>query len=272
MQTIDGKSVLYVELKKALYGTMQAALLFWKLLTSKLIAIMGFEINPYDWCVANKTIDGKQCTILWHVNNLKISHGNPKVVTSVIKQLVLEFGKEAPLTITRGKTHDYLGMTLGYSIDSKVQIKMNDYIDNMISNLPADMDGELATPALNHLFEVNTEDTQVMLDKVQADMFHHKITMWPNSFSCANEPGPIYKRQLHFCVQEIGPCHEVLARYSKHAACTRGRQYERDEVVGRCVLCRPSGHEKSYWRSYVTGKRSCARDLNVPKDQHHELH
>ena len=34
----------------------------------------GFEINTYDWCVANKMIDGKQSTILWHVYDLKISH------------------------------------------------------------------------------------------------------------------------------------------------------------------------------------------------------
>jgi hypothetical protein len=73
VQTINGKLVLYVELKKALYSTVRAALLFWRLLTSKLVA-MGFEINPYDWCAANKTIDGKQCTILWHVDNIKISH------------------------------------------------------------------------------------------------------------------------------------------------------------------------------------------------------
>jgi hypothetical protein len=145
VQTVNGKSVLYVELKKALYGTMRAALLFWRLLTSKLVN-MGFEVNPYDWCDANKTINGKQCTILWYVDNLKISHVDPKVVTSVIKQLEAEFGKEAPLTITRGKTHDYLGMTLDYSIDGKVQIKMIDYIDNMVSDLPADMDGESATP------------------------------------------------------------------------------------------------------------------------------
>jgi hypothetical protein len=39
--------VLFFELKKALYGTMRTALLFWKLLTLKLIAI-GCEINPYD--------------------------------------------------------------------------------------------------------------------------------------------------------------------------------------------------------------------------------
>jgi Reverse transcriptase (RNA-dependent DNA polymerase) len=106
IQTINGKQVLYVELKKALYGMMRAALLFWKLLTSKLVA-MGFEINPYNWCVANKTINKKQCTILWHVDNLKISHEDPGVVTDIIKQLKKEFGAEAPLTVMRGKVHDY---------------------------------------------------------------------------------------------------------------------------------------------------------------------
>ena len=40
-----GKTVLYVELLKALYGTLRAALLFWKLLSKKLVE-WGFEINP----------------------------------------------------------------------------------------------------------------------------------------------------------------------------------------------------------------------------------
>ena len=31
-----GKPMLYVQLKKALYGTLEAALLFWKLLSNKL--------------------------------------------------------------------------------------------------------------------------------------------------------------------------------------------------------------------------------------------
>jgi Reverse transcriptase (RNA-dependent DNA polymerase) len=191
VQTINGKSVLYVELKKALYGTMRAALLFWRLLTSKLVA-MGFKINPYDWCVANKTINGKQCTILWHVDDLKISHADPGVVTDVIKQIEKEFGKEAPLTIMRGKTHDYLGMTLDYSIDGKVQIKMFDYIDNMLKELPADMDGESATPAPNHLFEVNSEN-QVLLGKEKADMFHHNVAKL--LFLCKRATRPDIQRQ-----------------------------------------------------------------------------
>jgi hypothetical protein len=52
----NGKTVLYV--KKALYGTLKAALLFWKWLSSQLQE-WGFELKPYDSCVANKSINGK---------------------------------------------------------------------------------------------------------------------------------------------------------------------------------------------------------------------
>ena len=62
--------MLHVQLKKALYGTLQAALMFWKLL-SEILQEWGFTLNPYDKCVANKNIEGKQCTIIWHVDDLK---------------------------------------------------------------------------------------------------------------------------------------------------------------------------------------------------------
>ena len=54
-----GRTVLYVYLKKDLSGKIQAALLFLRNLTSGLQE-WGFEINPPDWCVANKTVDGKK--------------------------------------------------------------------------------------------------------------------------------------------------------------------------------------------------------------------
>lgn len=43
----NGKEVLYVVLKKALYGTLQVALLFWEDLSTFLIEELGFTINPY---------------------------------------------------------------------------------------------------------------------------------------------------------------------------------------------------------------------------------
>jgi hypothetical protein len=108
----------YIRLLKALHGTLRAARLFWKMPSEQLIE-WGFEINPYDWCVANKVIDGKQCTVRWHVDGLKISHQDKRVVTSLIEDLKSVFGKEAPLTVTRGKIHEYLGMTIDYSIPKK---------------------------------------------------------------------------------------------------------------------------------------------------------
>ena len=170
-----GKKVLYVQLKKALYGTLRAALLFWQRLTSKLVK-WGFVVNNYDWCVANKTVNGKQCTILWHVDDLKISYVDPAVVTQVISQLEKEFGKEAPLTIRRGKVHDYLGMTLDYSVHGKVRFRMSDYIKDMLTDLPEDMEGLSATPAALHLFEVSPESGDRALNQERAEFFHTTVT------------------------------------------------------------------------------------------------
>ena len=76
--TVDakGQKVLYVQLSKALYGLLRATILFYRKLRKELEEY-GFEINPYDPCVANKmTESGKQLTVLWHVDVLKISCEN----------------------------------------------------------------------------------------------------------------------------------------------------------------------------------------------------
>ncbi len=67
-----GTPVLYVKLQKALYGLMRASLLFYRKLRLELEAY-GFEVNPYDPCVANlESPGGKQLTVIWHVDNLMV--------------------------------------------------------------------------------------------------------------------------------------------------------------------------------------------------------
>ena len=72
--------VLYVEALNALYGIMKAALLFYIKFVKNLKS-NGFELNPYDPCVANKIVDGAQLTVVWHVHDLKVSHVDAGVVT-----------------------------------------------------------------------------------------------------------------------------------------------------------------------------------------------
>jgi hypothetical protein len=57
--------VLYVIIAKAIYGMLQAALLFYKKLFADLKTI-GFETNPYNPCVANDMVNGRQHTLTWH--------------------------------------------------------------------------------------------------------------------------------------------------------------------------------------------------------------
>jgi hypothetical protein len=57
-----GMKQLMVKCHNALYGTMVASLLYYRKFV-KCLTDVGFIINPYDPCVANKIIEGKQMTI-----------------------------------------------------------------------------------------------------------------------------------------------------------------------------------------------------------------
>ena len=93
---------------------MKAALLFYLKYIKNLKSI-GFVLNPYDPCVANKIVDGAQLTVVWHVDDLKLSQLDAVVVTrmSVWLQKTYErlFGDgSSAMKLKRGKIHEYLGM------------------------------------------------------------------------------------------------------------------------------------------------------------------
>jgi hypothetical protein len=60
----NNQALLYVKLSKAIHGLLKSALLFYKKFVKDLKNYESpFTINPYDPCVANATINGKQMTI-----------------------------------------------------------------------------------------------------------------------------------------------------------------------------------------------------------------
>jgi hypothetical protein len=86
--TLDkkGQKQILVECLNVLHGTMVASLLYYQKFT-RTLKNENFIMNPYDLCVWNKMIEGKQCTICFHVDNCKISHKSKTVVDNVIKWL-----------------------------------------------------------------------------------------------------------------------------------------------------------------------------------------
>jgi hypothetical protein len=170
--TVDrkGTAMLYVKMQKALYGLLRSALLFYRKLVAD-IQGEGFVLNPYDPCVANKDVDGKQMTVCWHVDDLKVSHCDPEQVTIFGDWLSKKYG--VAVAVHRGKVHDYLGMIFDFSAKGKVMVTMIEYIKNMIKEFPEEITATKTSPAADHLFTVRDRALAKPLPEEQAMAFHH---------------------------------------------------------------------------------------------------
>jgi hypothetical protein len=166
----NGQEVIYVRLIKALYGCVKSALLWYELFSTTLES-MGFELNPYDRCIANCTIDGKQCTIGWYVDDTKISHEDPAVVTRVIDTLESHFGK---MTVQRGDEHVFLGMQIKYDrVLKTANVSMREYLTEAISESGLAIVKAASTPASKDLFSVSAASP--FLSKSEQEVFHSVV-------------------------------------------------------------------------------------------------
>ena len=162
--------MLNVRLNKALCGMLKAALLFYKRLR-RWLEDSGFEVNPYDPCVANKMVNGSQITISRHVDDLKVSHKDEDVVTSFAVAMVKEF--VSGTTIKRGKVFDYLGMELDFEACPGTRIvSMIKYLQKVIEEFPELIEKTTACPGTDNLFKVRDEEDREILSEEMAKQFH----------------------------------------------------------------------------------------------------
>ena len=165
------EKLLYVKMLKALYGMLMASILYYKKFRRDIEAI-GYKVNPYDICVANKMINGKQHTLTWHVDDVKASHVDPEVNSRFAKWAEDTYGSDelGHVKVTRGKKHDYLGMILDYNLDGKLKVDMVYYIENMVEEFPEVLNGKGKAPWNDSLFKVNEKSP--ILDSEKAELLH----------------------------------------------------------------------------------------------------
>jgi hypothetical protein len=182
------QKVLLVQCLNAVYGTMVAALLYYKKFMKSLTEQGYNKINPYDGCMANKLVKRKQIIICFHVDDCKISHDKSSaVIDNTIAWLRVEYESIfedglGQMKVHRGKTHKYLGMSLDFSHKGQCRVTMHDYIDGILKAYDLaikDHNGRYevvgkrhskASTAPDNLFVVN-EDCEKLSDEVAA-AFH----------------------------------------------------------------------------------------------------
>jgi hypothetical protein len=173
-----GTAILYIKMQKAIYGLLRSTLLFYKKLVADLESI-GFKLNPYDPCVANKEVNGTQMTMCWHVDDLKVSHVDPREDTRFGDWLSETCG--VMIVAHQGAVHNYLGMIFNFSVKGQVIINMIKYIKNIIADFPEEIVAIRTSPAADHLFIVRDKSLSKPLPEEQARAFHHILCPTPLS-------------------------------------------------------------------------------------------
>ena len=93
--------------------------------------------------------------VLWHVDHLKVSHVNNFKITEFACYLDEIYGG---LSVKIVKLNNYLGVDLYLFIDRKVQVYMIPYLNNILRNFPENFGTTNASPDVDYLFKVQSEE------------------------------------------------------------------------------------------------------------------
>ena len=175
-----GERTILLQCLNAIYGTMVASLLYYNKFCDTLHR-NGFKLNPYDSCVANRTINGRQQTICFHVDDCKLSHAEPKINDEFLEVLRQEYESifedgSGKMKVSRGKTHKYLGMEIDFTQERVCKVSMFDYIEEIIKTfeqIAPEHKGSKECAAPKNLFVVDEDAPK--LDKSKAEKFHSLV-------------------------------------------------------------------------------------------------
>lgn len=174
-------------------------------------------------------MNGEQLTIHFHVDDAKASHKDPAVLENLMRELCGVFGKEEELIETRGKIHDYLGLQIDYSLRGNVVLSMFEYLEDIITEAPADLKpSNCKYPCNGNYFELTKlhqnqiRQPQSFPSLCEALTFHCKMIETQNTieryFPLFMDEEP-YKRGL----QKAGARDWICAKNNSPSACFRIR-------------------------------------------------
>ena len=166
---VDGSGRVYARLKKALYGTIEASVL-WYLLLMEILAQIGFSPNPKEPCVLNMTRENCQITVGVYVDDLLCTSKSTENLIWLANYLQSAFDG---ITVHTGKKHNFLGRTIEFFPEGIAKITMEKHISSLIDKLH--ISGFSAYPATTTLFDVDA--TSPALDFTKRTVFHSAVAL-----------------------------------------------------------------------------------------------
>ena len=148
---VNEKGTCVVKLKKALYGCVESAKLWYDKISSDLTQL-GYKVNPSDICVFNRTeLDSTQTTLVIHVDEMMISSRDEKRIDNIISEIESLY---PGLTKSRGRVLNYISMTFNFEQLGKVIISMEVFLKDLLDDC-IEILGVSRTPADDNLFKID---------------------------------------------------------------------------------------------------------------------
>jgi hypothetical protein len=168
---VNPNGTCVVKLKKALYGCVESAKLWYDKISNDLIQL-GYTINKADICVFNRIEkNNKQTTLVIHVDDMMITSTDEKHIDKIINEIEQLY---PGLTKIRGKVLNYIGMTFNYSQIGKVKITMEGFIKDLLETCK-DIVGVTTLPADKNLFHITDVKSDPLLPDALREFFHSVV-------------------------------------------------------------------------------------------------
>ena len=155
---------LVVQLRKALYGCVESAKL-WYLHIAQTLREDGYIPNPLDPCVFNKGSGKDQTTITLYVDDLMITSRNRDLIDKTIAKLKETY---VDIKVQDSKVLPYVGMNFDFSKQGEVSVTMDGYIADVLELY--NITDTAATPATPHLYDI--DERSPPLKPADRKLFH----------------------------------------------------------------------------------------------------
>ena len=224
MKTKNGE--LYCKLNRALYGTVEGAMAWYKDL-SEYLKEVGFERNPYDHCVFNKLDGDNQISVGIYVDDLLITCKDMDAIYRLKSDLVHKYKQ---VNFEEGDKISYLGMLIDNTHRDFIDVSMPAYVQQVIDDMKISQDQTSKTPCSSKLFEINDDD--VLLNSKDKEFFHSTVAkilylskrtrpdiLLATTFLCTRvqKPGDEDMKKLNRVVKYLNGTKEMTMRINRDA-------------------------------------------------------
>ena len=115
-----------------MYIKLEVALIHYQKLP-KYLRGYGLIINPYNPLLANKWTEGVKLTVVWHLDDMKVSHKSEKEVMNLIGYMKGIYDNN--MLVVRGEQHTCVGMDLDYRKTGEVILSIDRYTTESIEEI-----------------------------------------------------------------------------------------------------------------------------------------